>query len=218
MLDLRGYHAAQLTDGVAQEGYSETPGAREVHAAGDVALVRQEFTMDRAGRDPVSALDVFSLVRSDGRWRVISVVSDTGARPAHPDAEADIQELMGRALAAHAYDPGGDHDWPTLDGCFVPGALMGLRFFPGDPDTWVLDTREFMDHPRRDNPLRDGFQETDRVQTLDVHGDVAVLRERFTMRFASRPPAQAVDVFTLARVDGAWRIVSFISDEDGEQQ
>ena len=89
----------------------------------------------------------------------------------------------------------------------LPSALMALRFFPGDPETWVLGYREFMDHPRRSNPLRDGFEETDRTRTIDVVGDIAVVRERFTMRFAARPSVPAADVFTLARAGGAWRTV-----------
>jgi hypothetical protein len=36
--------------------------------------------MNFADRLPVAAIDVFSLARTDGRWRIVSVVSDTAVR------------------------------------------------------------------------------------------------------------------------------------------
>ena len=41
-----------------------------------MAVVRQPFTMNFADR-AVAAIDVFSLVRVDGAWKVVAVVSDT---------------------------------------------------------------------------------------------------------------------------------------------
>mgnify|MGYP003705256995 CR=1 FL=1 len=54
---------------------SETPGALSVTVVGDVAVARQEFTMNFA-HGSVEAVDLFSLARIAGAWRVVAVVSD----------------------------------------------------------------------------------------------------------------------------------------------
>lgn len=76
VLDLREYAAAQMREGLAEEGYTETPGERATEIVGSVATIRQHFAMNFAGRPPVPAIDVFSLVWLEGRWQIISVVSD----------------------------------------------------------------------------------------------------------------------------------------------
>ena len=42
-------------------------------------------------------------------------------------------------------------------------------------------------------------------------GDIAVVQQHFTMNFTSGA-VQAIDVFSLARTEAGWRIVSVISD------
>lgn len=76
VMDLDAYMVHQMCDGLSEEGYSEEPGERTTTVVGDVAVVHQAFTMHFAGRPPVGALDVFSLVVVDGRWRIASIVSD----------------------------------------------------------------------------------------------------------------------------------------------
>jgi hypothetical protein len=48
--------------------------------------VHQQFAMQFAAGTPVPAIDVFSLARIDGEWRIVSIVSDTESRT-HPNAE-----------------------------------------------------------------------------------------------------------------------------------
>jgi hypothetical protein len=62
--------------GLKDEGYSETPGDRVTEVLGDVAVVRQRFTMNFTTKPPAAAVDLFSLVRTGGRWLIVSVVSD----------------------------------------------------------------------------------------------------------------------------------------------
>lgn len=76
ILSLAEYMTAQLTLGLQQQGYSETPGERTVVVVGEVAAVQQEFTMNFAGQEPVHAIDMFSLVRQADQWRIASVLSD----------------------------------------------------------------------------------------------------------------------------------------------
>lgn len=77
VLDLTTYATAQMRNDLQSEGYSETPGQRDVTIVGSVASVRQDFTMNFAGSAPVFATDIFSLVYVDQGWRIVSVVSDT---------------------------------------------------------------------------------------------------------------------------------------------
>jgi hypothetical protein len=80
VMDMDAYVRAQMRPGLTEEGYAEFPGAREVTRTGDVCVVRQQFAMQFARRDPVPALDVFSLVRIDGEWRIAAIVSDMAER------------------------------------------------------------------------------------------------------------------------------------------
>jgi hypothetical protein len=70
------YKTAQLGQQLGDHGYSETPGERTVRVVGDIAVVQQQFTMDFRHRPAVSAVDVFGLVRQQGRWQIVSVLSD----------------------------------------------------------------------------------------------------------------------------------------------
>jgi len=84
VMDLREYARAQMRVGLKEEGYTEVPGHRDVDIIGSVATIRQHFTMNFAGRPPVPAIDVFSLVNVGGRWQIVSVVSDMTA----PDTDS----------------------------------------------------------------------------------------------------------------------------------
>jgi hypothetical protein len=76
VMNMDAYVAAQMRHGLSDAGYTEIPGARQVHITGDIAVIHQDFTMQFATGDPVPALDVFSLCRIDGQWRIVSIVSD----------------------------------------------------------------------------------------------------------------------------------------------
>ena len=79
VLSLAEYARAQLREGLKEAGYTETPRDRDIEITGSVATVRQHFTMNFAGRPPVPAIDIFSLIQLAGRWQIISVVSDMTA-------------------------------------------------------------------------------------------------------------------------------------------
>jgi hypothetical protein len=49
---------------------------------------------------------------------------------------------------------------------------------------------------------------------MQIYGDVAVVHQPFTMNFADRL-VSAMDVFSLARIDGVWKVVSVVSDTMG---
>ena len=75
LMDLQEYAQSQMRNDLQDHGYSETPGERSIEVIGDVACVRQAFTMNFADRT-VEAVDVFLLRRRGDGWRILSVASD----------------------------------------------------------------------------------------------------------------------------------------------
>lgn len=76
VMNLGEYVDAQMENNLSAQGYSETPGECEVTVLADVAVARQQFTMNFANVPPVEAVDLFSLVRGTDGWRIVCVVSD----------------------------------------------------------------------------------------------------------------------------------------------
>ncbi|MDH6268146.1 hypothetical protein M2360_003551 [Rhizobium sp. SG_E_25_P2] len=76
ILDLPRYTQAQLANGIQENGYSETVGKRNIRILGDVAVAEQYLTMNFPSGAQNAAIDFFSLVRTQDRWRIVSVVSD----------------------------------------------------------------------------------------------------------------------------------------------
>jgi hypothetical protein len=126
-------------------------------------------------------------------------------------AEA-VAEVVDRAYELLAFEPGAAPDWDRFDGLFVSGALLALRVFPDDDDISVLALRDYHAAQMQHGLGEEGYSETPNERRLDVVGDIATVRQAFTMNFANRPAVEAIDVFSLARIAGRWRIVSVVSD------
>ncbi|MFM1966021.1 MAG: putative lumazine-binding, partial [Actinomycetota bacterium] len=94
---------------------------------------------------------------------------------------------------------------------FTPEAILALRVFPEDPHISVMGLRAYAESQMRNDLGEQGYSETPGVGSTQVYGDVAVVRQPFTMNFADRAVG-AIDVFSLARIDGAWKVVSVVSD------
>jgi hypothetical protein len=59
-----------------EEGYAEIPGETEWLRVGDIAEARVHFGMKYGDAEPVPALDIYQLVRREGRWWIVSIISD----------------------------------------------------------------------------------------------------------------------------------------------
>lgn len=125
-----------------------------------------------------------------------------------------LSQVVERAYEALAFEPGSGPDWARFNEVFHPDAVLALRVFPQDPGVSVLGLREYAEAQMQHGLGEEGYSETPGERTTDIVGDVAVVRQRFTMNFAGRPPVQAVDVFSLARVGRDWLIVAVVSDLD----
>lgn len=126
--------------------------------------------------------------------------------------EAAIGEVVGQAYEALEFEAGSEPDWVRFDEIFVPGALLALRVFPEDEQVRVLGLREYHAAQMGNDLGDEGYSETPGERKVEILGDVAGVRQSFTMNFAGREPVEAVDIFLLARVDGRWMIVSVVSD------
>jgi hypothetical protein len=129
----------------------------------------------------------------------------------HDHAEA-LGEVVDRAYELLAFEAGAAPDWDRFDELFVPGALLALRVFPDDDEISVLGLRNYHAAQMQHGLGEEGYSETPNERRLDVVGDIATVRQTFTMNFANRRPVEAIDVFSLARTAGHWRIVSVVSD------
>ena len=118
------------------------------------------------------------------------------------------------AYDALEFEPGAEPDWALFDSAFAAQAILALRVFPEDPEISVMGLREYAESQMRNDLGAQGYSETPGAPYTQVNGDVAVVRQPFTMNFADRT-VRAIDVFSLARIDGAWKVISVVSDTMG---
>lgn len=121
-------------------------------------------------------------------------------------------ETVDAAYELLSFDPGQEPDWAGFRSCFHPRALLALRVFPEDAAISVLDLHEYARAQMREGLKEEGYTEVPDRRDVDIIGSVATVRQHFTMNFAGRPPVPAIDVFSLVKVGGRWRIISVVSD------
>lgn len=126
------------------------------------------------------------------------------------DDEA-IAAVIERAYDALEFEPGSEPDWALFDSAFAPEAILALRVFPEDPQISILGLRAYAESQMRNDLREQGYSETPGAGSTQVYADVAVVRQPFTMNFADRS-VQAIDVFSLVRVDGGWKVIAVVSD------
>lgn len=126
-------------------------------------------------------------------------------------------ETVDAAYELLSFDPGQEPDWAGFGSCFHPRALLALRVFPEDAAISVMDLHEYSRAQMREGLREEGYTEVPGDRDVDIIGSVATVRQHFTMNFAGREPAPAIDVFSLVNVDGRWQIVSVVSDMTAAQ-
>ena len=119
--------------------------------------------------------------------------------------------MVGRAYDALEFEPGSEPDWELFDSAFVPEAVLALRVFPEDPQISIMGLRAYAESQMRNDLGEQGYSETPGAGSTEVYGDVAVVRQPFTMNFADRS-VEAIDVFSLVRANGTWKVVAVVSD------
>jgi hypothetical protein len=126
--------------------------------------------------------------------------------------EHEIGVLVDLAYDALAFRPGDAPDWERFNSVFAPSAVLALRLFPDDRTISVLNLTEYAVAQLQHGLKEQGYSETPGARWVEVVGDVATVRQEFTMNFSDKPPVDALDLFSLVRVNGVWRVVSVLSD------
>lgn len=76
VMTLDEYVARQVRDEMHDTGYEERPLARTLVVTGDIAEARVRFQMVFGPQRIHDAFDVFQMVRRDGRWWIVSIISE----------------------------------------------------------------------------------------------------------------------------------------------
>ncbi|MFF3455234.1 hypothetical protein ACFYXH_13030 [Streptomyces sp. NPDC002730] len=126
--------------------------------------------------------------------------------------EQELGALVERAYAALAFKPGEQPDWEQFNAVFHPAAVLALRIFPQDREVSVLDLAAYAEEQMRNGLREEGYSETPGSRSIEITGDVALVRQEFTMNFTNSSATEAIDVFSCARVGSAWSIISVLSD------
>jgi hypothetical protein len=128
------------------------------------------------------------------------------------DDRAAVAVVIDALYQLLSFEPGAEPDWQGFRSHFEPFAVLALRVFPTDENVSVMSLREYMRQQMRQGLKEEGYTETAGERYVEVVGDVASVRQDFTMNFASADPVPAVDLFLLVKRDSQWRIVSVVSD------
>ena len=127
------------------------------------------------------------------------------------EAHTSIGRVVDGAYDTLAFGPGGQPDWAAFAEVFDDRALLALRAFPDDIAISVMNLAEYAESQMRNDLESHGYSETPGERSIEVIGDVACVRQAFTMNFAHRA-VDAVDVFLLSRTGGEWRTLAVVSD------
>ena len=76
VMDLDEYAVTLMREGMREEGYCETQIRTDWFEFGDIAEARVIFEIRFGNADPIPALDIFQLVRREGRWWIVSIIAD----------------------------------------------------------------------------------------------------------------------------------------------
>lgn len=76
VMDVDEYATTLMRKGMREQGYTEVQLHTDWFEFGDMAEARVIFEIRFGDADPIPALDIFQLVRREGRWWIVSIVAD----------------------------------------------------------------------------------------------------------------------------------------------
>jgi hypothetical protein len=76
LMGLEDYVIKQIREGMKEEGYSEKIVSRREFTFGHISEVRVVFEMQFGEGRPHTALDIYQLVRNQGRWWIVAIISE----------------------------------------------------------------------------------------------------------------------------------------------
>lgn len=133
-------------------------------------------------------------------------------------ADTDSVDTVIHAVYDVISGPAGTRDWARFKALFVDGGrLIPVRNTPqgGVPTVWTPD-----DYAQRAgaNFEKNAFYESEVSRKLEVFGNIAHAFSTYESRRApgEKPFARGINSFQLAKVGGAWKVVTILWDAERE--
>ena len=159
------------------------------------------------------------------RYRVtglVCLISIVLAFPAQAQTEGasgdqrSVEQVVRDVYDLVSWTDGNIPDWEVVREVFIPEAIVVLRY---PPDLKVMSVDGFLlDWLRFENQLAgagvSGFKETVTSAATTEFGDVAHVHVVYETSIpdTGRPARPGVDLWSLIRIDGQWKVVSVVNE------
>lgn len=148
---------------------------------------------------------------------VLAAASPAPGQEQEADSTGPSVEQVVRDVYELVSWTGGDTpDWEAVRDVFIPEAIVVLRY---PPELKVMSVDGFLlDWLRFENQLADagvdGFQETVTSAETTEFGDIAHVHVVYESSIpgSDRPPRPGVDLWSLIRQGGEWKVVSVVNE------
>lgn len=127
-----------------------------------------------------------------------------------------VEQVVRDVYDLVSWTDGDTPDWEVVREVFIPEAIVVLRY---PPDLKVMSVDGFLlDWLRFENQLADrgatGFLENVLSARATEFGDVAHVHVVYESSIpdTGRPARPGVDLWSLIRIDGAWKVVSVVNE------
>ena len=157
--------------------------------------------------------------RSAGLACLIAMVAAVPAFAQSEAAEEDLrsaEQVVRGVYELVSWTDGNTPDWEVVREVFIPDAIVVLRY---PPNLKVMSVDGFLlDWLRFENQLAargvTGFPESVVSAETTEFGDIAHVHVVYetTIPDTGRPARPGVDLWSLIRVDGRWRVVSVVNE------
>ena len=122
-----------------------------------------------------------------------------------------INKLIKESYVAVCFTKDELPDWKSFCKCYYPRAHFAIRVFPEDEQIQVLSLKEYMDAQVGESNA-DGYTEVPLESKIEVFGNVAYVKQSFSMERVGLKPIKMIDIFSLAKISDEWKIISVVSD------
>jgi len=147
----------------------------------------------------------------------VSVVTSAAAQSDESRADSrTVEQVVRDVYELVSWTDGDTPDWEVVRGIFIPEGIVVLRY---PPDLKVMSVDGFLlDWLRFQNQLEDagasGFQETVLSARATEFGDIAHVHVVYESSIpdTGRPARPGVDLWSLIRVEGQWKVVSVVNE------
>ena len=130
--------------------------------------------------------------------------------------QRSVEQVVRYVYDLVSWTDGNTPDWEVVREVFIPEAIVVLRY---PPDLKVMSVDGFLlDWLRFENQLAErgvkGFLETVVSAEATEFGDIAHVHVVYetTIPDTGRPARLGVDLWSLIRVDGLWKVVSVVNE------